>query len=330
MLLLDDAFSRVDQLLRLRELSVWLADGIAWLLGLVLSPEGVTRLAAAVHLSELARSTVTTLVVLAWIFPVIFLCEVLTRADRSHYVSRTFAQDMVYVFFYQGGFYAILVWSALANAFEPRVEFLKINVLAALPAPVHWLLYWVIVDFITYWWHRALHTWKPLWAFHSVHHTQEKMSLISSYRLHPLEQIGQNLIMVVPLMVLGVPTFRWLPLYAAMNVMEAAQHSALDWTYGRGYYLLVSPRFHSLHHSIESRHYNRNFSKIFSIWDFLFGTGVYEAARPARIGVDGLPVPRTLWAQLIAPFRILFGRGAENIPEVAEPAAADGSARNVA
>jgi sterol desaturase/sphingolipid hydroxylase (fatty acid hydroxylase superfamily) len=308
MLLLADGFSRVDQLLRLRELSAWLADGVGWLLGLVLSPESVARFAAAVHLTEVARSTVMTLVLLAWVFPVIFLCEVLTRKDRSQYAARTFAQDLLYVFFYRGGFYAILIWSALANAFEPRLAFLKIQMLAGLPAVVHWLLYWVITDFITYWWHRALHTWEPLWAFHSVHHAQEEMSLISSYRLHPVEQIGQNLIMVVPLLVLGVPTFRWLPLYAAMNVMEAAQHSALDWTYGKGYYLLVSPRFHSLHHSTEARHYNRNFSKLFSIWDFLFGTGVYESSRPTRLGVEGLPVPRTIRAQLLAPFSMLFRR----------------------
>ena len=308
MLLLTDAFSRAKELLRLDEISAGLADGIAWLLGLVLSPDAVTQFATAVRLSELARSTVMTVVLLAWIFPVIFLCEALSRKGRAHYASKTFAQDLFYVFFYQGGFYFILIWSAIANVFESRLAFLKIEVLAGLPAVAHWLLYWVVVDFITYWWHRALHTWEPLWAFHSVHHAQEEMSLISSYRLHPLEQVGQNLIMVVPLLVLGVPTFRWLPLYAAMNVMEAAQHSALDWTYGKGYYLLVSPRFHSLHHSTEPRLHNKNFAKLFSIWDFIFGTGAYEESRPARIGVEGMPVPRTIGAQMLVPFQLLFRR----------------------
>jgi sterol desaturase/sphingolipid hydroxylase (fatty acid hydroxylase superfamily) len=306
--MLLDGFSRVDELLRLRELSTAAAQGVTSLAAAITSPETAARFAAAIHLSELTRSLVLTVLLIVGLFPVIFLCEAVSRADRSHYFSRTFGQDLLYAFFYQGGFYVILIWSALANVFEPRLQFLKIEVLAALPGPVHWLLYWLITDFITYWWHRALHTWEPLWAFHSVHHSQEQMSFISSYRLHPLEQVGQNLIMVVPLLVLGVPTFRWLPLYAAMNVMEAAQHSALNWTYGRGYYVLVSPRFHSLHHSVDPRHHHKNFSKIFSMWDFLFGTAVYQEKRPERIGVDGMPVPRTIGAQLLAPFRILLRR----------------------
>jgi sterol desaturase/sphingolipid hydroxylase (fatty acid hydroxylase superfamily) len=303
-----DGFSRIDELLRLRELSAAAAQGVTALVAAVTSPEAAARFAAAIHLGQLTRSLVLTVVLIVGLFAIIFLCEVVSRSDRSHYFSRTFGQDLLYAFFYQGGFYVFLVWPALANLFEPRLQFLKIGVLAALPGPVHWLLYWLITDFITYWWHRALHTWEPLWAFHSVHHSQEQMSFISSYRLHPFEQLGQNLIMVVPLLVLGVPTFRWLPLYAAMNVMEAAQHSALNWTYGRGYFLLVSPRFHAVHHSADPRYHNKNFSKIFSLWDFLFGTGVFQEARPERIGVAGLPVPRTIGAQLVAPFRILLRR----------------------
>jgi sterol desaturase/sphingolipid hydroxylase (fatty acid hydroxylase superfamily) len=303
-----DGFSRIDELLRLRELSAAAAQGVTALVGALTSPEAAARFADASHLGQLTRSLVLTVVLIVGLFAIIFLCEVVSRSDRSHYFSRTFGQDLLYAFFYQGGFYVFLVWPVLANVFEPRLQFLKIEVLAALPGPVHWLLYWLITDFITYWWHRALHTWEPLWAFHSVHHSQEQMSFISSYRLHPFEQLGQNLIMVAPLLVLGVPTFRWLPLYAAMNVMEAAQHSALNWTYGRGYFLLVSPRFHAVHHSADARYHNKNFSKIFSLWDFLFGTGVFEEERPRRIGVEGLPVPRTIGAQLVAPFRILFRR----------------------
>ncbi|TFG51430.1 MAG: fatty acid hydroxylase family protein, partial [Gemmatimonadales bacterium] len=253
---------------------------------------------------------------------VIYLLEVFNRADRSSYFSKTFLQDLLYALFYQGGFYTILLWAAIANAFSPRLDFFKIDVLAGLPGPVHWVLYWLVVDFITYWWHRMLHTWGPLWAFHSVHHTQEKMSFISSYRLHPFEQLAQNFIMVVPLLILGVPTFRWLPLYAAMNVFEAAQHSALDWGYGRGYFVFVSPRFHSVHHSTDPKHYNRNYAKILSLWDFMFGTGVYEARRPERLGVEGLPIPGSIGAQLAAPFQILAqqrDRASESEPAAAAP-----------
>jgi sterol desaturase/sphingolipid hydroxylase (fatty acid hydroxylase superfamily) len=165
----------------------------------------------------------------------------------------------------------------------------------------------LVVDFSTYWWHRMLHTWSPMWAFHSVHHAQEEMSFITSYRMHPVEQFGQSLIMVVPLLIIGTPTWRWLPLYLTMNMFEAAQHSALNFTYGRAYALVVSPRFHALHHARDASVYNGNYSKILSIWDFLFGTAI-RAERPNRFGVEGLPVPRTIWDQLATPFRLLRGR----------------------
>jgi sterol desaturase/sphingolipid hydroxylase (fatty acid hydroxylase superfamily) len=37
-------------------------------------------------------------------------------------------------------------------------------------------------------------------------------------------------------------------------------------------YVLVTPQFHRVHHSIEPRHRDRNFGLTFSIWDHLFGT----------------------------------------------------------
>jgi sterol desaturase/sphingolipid hydroxylase (fatty acid hydroxylase superfamily) len=305
MILQADGVSRVVGLLRFREVAAAATDGVTALLGLVLPRAAVDQFVAAVHLPDLIRATLNTVVLVAILLTVIYLLEVINKADRTSYFSKTFVQDLMYALFYQGGFYAILIWAAIANALGPRLDFLKIEVLAGLPGPVHWILYWIVVDFITYWWHRMLHTWGPLWAFHSVHHSQEKMSFISSYRLHPFEQLGQNLIMVVPLLVLGVPTFRWLPLYAAMNVFEAAQHSALSWGFGRGYFVFVSPRFHSVHHSTDPKHHNRNYAKILSLWDFMFGTGVYEAHRPERLGVEGLPIPGSIRAQLAAPFRIL-------------------------
>lgn len=296
-------FTRITDVLRLHAPATAIESGLRAAAGLVAPPETVARVAGAIQLHDLVRSTLQTGVLVGGLFVVFAMVEhVAGRGTRWR--SRVFAQDVAYAFFYQGGFYAILVWAAIANAVEPRLDVLRIGALARLPGPVHWLLYWIVVDFITYWWHRLLHSWGPLWAIHSVHHTQEEMSFISSYRLHPVEQVAQNLLMVVPLLVMGVPTWRWLPLYATMALFEAAQHSALPWDYGRAHRLFVSPVFHAVHHSADPRHHNRNFAKILSLWDFLFGTGVQEAAPPARLGVDGLPVPRTIGAQLAAPFRI--------------------------
>lgn len=306
--LAQDGIHRLVERLRLPELAAAGSRAIESVLGLILPAQTVRRLSDAIQLEFLVNATIHTIILVGGLFVVFATLERLTRAKGTSYRSPTFMRDVLYALFYQGGFYSILLWAAIANALTGRLDFLKIEVLAGLPGPLHFVLYWLVVDFITYWWHRWLHSSETLWAFHSIHHNQEDMSFISSYRLHPFEQLAQNFIMVAPLLVIGIPTFRWPPLFAIMVMLEAAQHSALDWGYGRAYYLVVSPRFHSVHHSTDPRHHHRNFSKILSIWDFLFGTGLHVERRPERFGVDGLPVPRSIRAQLVAPFQILFRR----------------------
>jgi len=68
---------------------------------------------------------------------------------------------------------------------------------------------------------------------------------------------------------------------------------------------VVSPVFHSIHHSVEPRHHNRNYSAMFSVWDYLFGTAAATATRPRVYGVEGLAMTESLLAQLFTPFRML-------------------------
>ena len=307
MLLEADGLSRLSQSFHLRDIAAAAVDGVSRGLTFVFGPSAGDRVVQALGLDQLMYSIVVTLVWLVGLLSVVFVLETLFGPKRSPYTSRTFVQDVLYALFYQGGFYNALIWTALANLLTPRLSFFRVEVLAGLPPVAHVVIYWIVVDFITYWWHRSLHTWKPLWAFHSIHHSQEEMNFLTAYRMHPFEQIGQNLIMVVPLLVMGVPPFRWLPLWVALNLLEGFQHTALTWGYGKAYFVFVSPRFHAVHHSADPRHFNSNYSKIFSLWDFMFGTGIYAETFPARLGVDGLPVPRTIGQQLMAPFRILFG-----------------------
>ena len=299
-----DGIATVRAALGLNELSALMTRGVKALLGMLLPEAYADRLADAVRLDWLAHSIVTTATLVGGLLVVFLVLERLSVARPTAFRSRVFLQDALYAFFYQGGFYVILIWSAFANAFDTHLAFLKIEILAGLPGPVHWVLYVLMVDFSTYWWHRMLHTWTPLWAFHSVHHSQEEMSFITSYRAHPFEQLAQSLFMVVPLLLIGTPTWRWLPLFLVMSMLEAAQHSALDWTYGPAYTVVVSPRFHALHHSRDSRFHHGNYAKVLSLWDFLFGTAI-RAERPGRFGVEGIPPPQTLWDQLMSPFRLL-------------------------
>jgi sterol desaturase/sphingolipid hydroxylase (fatty acid hydroxylase superfamily) len=329
LLIQAESTARLLDSIRPSQLGAELSRGIVSLLDTILPVGSATGFADAVRLPELLAGVIKAGYLVSLLFAIFFVLEHFSKSDQSRYRSRVFRQDVAYAVFYHGGFYTILIWAGIANALEPRLAFLQINALAELPAAAHVAIYWLLGDFIHYWVHRLEHKWAPLWAIHSVHHVQEEMTFVSTFRMHPLEQLLNNLVMVVPLLIIGVPTQSWFLLVIGLQIFDGAQHSALDWTYGRAYYLLVSPRFHALHHSTDPRHYNGNYGKILSVWDFLFGTGVV-AERPARIGVEGLPVPRSLWAQLISPFRILLRRGAEPAPEAPEPPPRAATARTVA
>jgi len=75
--------------------------------------------------------------------------------------------------------------------------------------------------------------------------------------------------------------------------------------------LLVSPRFHRLHHALASpseRHiHDHNFAPVFPIWDILFGTAIYDGKyRPT--GVDDPRVDRDNGRGWIAQQVTVLGR----------------------
>jgi sterol desaturase/sphingolipid hydroxylase (fatty acid hydroxylase superfamily) len=269
------------------------------------APAAVVALVERLRLLELLRSSVYAVVLLFGIVLIIAFFEWWGGANPRRYFSRHFLNDVAYSLFYRGGFYQMFLAAAITNALSDRLGFLRVDLLAALPLPVGAVLFWIAADFLGYWNHRWQHHSRFLWAFHSVHHAQEQLSPLSSYRLHPVEQLITNVVMVAPLLVLGMPTKTWLPLFVFQYGLEFVQHADLRWRYGALYGVLVSPTFHAFHHSTDRAHYDRNFGKILSLWDFVFGTAV-SGERPVRFGVDGLVIPERLGAQFVAPFRQLL------------------------
>jgi sterol desaturase/sphingolipid hydroxylase (fatty acid hydroxylase superfamily) len=64
--------------------------------------------------------------------------------------------------------------------------------------------------------------------------------------------------------------------YALINtvvMMDFVRHTHMKLSYGPWLNsVLLCPHFHQLHHSIDPRHYDRNFGQVLSVWDRLFGT----------------------------------------------------------
>ena len=170
----------------------------------------------------------------------------------------------------------------------PRIErivpWLHDNALAS------FLIYFLLYDFAAYWVHRAQHKLRWWWALHSLHHSQRQLTVWSDDRNHVFDDLLVNIVLVLFAQLVGTQPEDYILILMIGRMIESWSHANIDISFGRlGGRLLVSPRYHRLHHALASpdeRHiHDHNFAPVFPIWDILFGTAIYDDKhRPT--GVD--------------------------------------------
>jgi sterol desaturase/sphingolipid hydroxylase (fatty acid hydroxylase superfamily) len=160
--------------------------------------------------------------------------------------------------------------------------------------------------------HYADHRFTALWRFHALHHSQEELSVLTSFRAHPLMHTTGFLLASVPVVVL-MPARPIDPiLITAYVCVGTLQHANLRWSFGPLGRVLVSPAYHRLHHATDIQ--DVNLGVVLTVWDVLSGRARFPAGRVvARTGLDGRPVPveqdepagplRLMAGQLVEPFQ---------------------------
>ena len=162
--------------------------------------------------------------------------------------------------------------------------------------------------------HYADHRLGSLWRFHALHHSQEELSVLTSFRAHPLMHTTGFLLATVPVVAL-MPARPIAPvLITAYVCIGTLQHANLRWTFGPAGRVLVSPAYHRLHHAPDTQRVN--LGVVLTIWDILAGYARFPSRSDAagRTGLDGRPVPveqddpaepvlLLLGEQLIEPFQ---------------------------
>lgn len=238
-------------------------------------------------------------------FVVIYVLERAYGESPRRYLSRGFLHDLVYWFWDRSSVHIFLATAGVMYVMTPFFGFLRLELLDGWPVVPRYFAYWLVFDFISYWVHRWKHVSPWLWAFHSVHHSQENLTFTTITRGHPFESLFGWLLAFFPLVILGAPPNTWLSFALLRSFLGAIQHSAIPWRLGPLYRVIVSPEFHSFHHSTNPEHYNRNFGVELAIWDFLFNTAVDHQPRPVEFGLKDAPMP-TLASQLFGPFRAIY------------------------
>jgi sterol desaturase/sphingolipid hydroxylase (fatty acid hydroxylase superfamily) len=161
-----------------------------------------------------------------------------------------------------------------------------------------------LVDLAGFATHVLQHRVPLLWEFHRVHHSLPVMHPLSNYREHPVDNFAYALVNGTALgaasagaaafmgcelgvvEVLGINVFHFAFNLLGYNLRHS--HIWLAWPSWLGY-VLGSPAYHQIHHSIDPRHIHRNFAFILPIWDRIFGS-LYlpREPEPLRFGLgDG-------------------------------------------
>ena len=205
------------------------------------------------------------------------------------------------------------------------------------------VIYLVVLDFAGYWYHRLQHQIGWWWELHAVHHSQRKLSLWADDRNHFVDDALQAAFFAALALFIGVPPGQFIGLALLGGALQSLQHANVRIGFGRiGERLLVSPRFHRLHHAVgfghelghgnRSRLYGCNFGVLLPWWDQLFGSADFDTA-PLATGVrEQMPPPegrgesygRGVWAQQWLGLRRMARRIAAALPQRPPAVAARG------
>jgi len=148
------------------------------------------------------------------------------------------------------------------------------------------VLYVLILDFGEYWRHRFQHMFGWWYALHSVHHAQRQMTFWSDDRNHVLDDAIAALWFGAVALLIGVPPAQFVLIVMLRQLAESLSHANVRLDFGRvGERLLVSPRFHRIHHGeLSAGEDGRNYAVLLPVWDWVFGTGDFDRKSYPRTG----------------------------------------------
>jgi sterol desaturase/sphingolipid hydroxylase (fatty acid hydroxylase superfamily) len=281
-----------------------------------LSWRGTVALAAAGpwHVVRSAQLRLAGPIVLGFVL-LVFAAERRWPAQERRYDARGHRVDALYLVIHAlvGVPIMVLAGSGFSALLAQYAPWLVLPRLAAVPRALFVLLAVVAIDGFDWVAHYGSHRLDAFWRLHRVHHSQEELSILTSFRTHPLLHLG-FVVTAIPVLVLAANNATPAMLLTAFACFGALPHANLRWTFGRLGKHLVSPAYHRVHHRPDGE-LAINLGTLFTYWDRLAGRAVWPdptAPVPAT-GLSGRPMPvefsgerprylRTVAAQLLDPF----------------------------
>jgi sterol desaturase/sphingolipid hydroxylase (fatty acid hydroxylase superfamily) len=281
------AGNRRDRRLYLPTLAIAaLAAWLGWRGASQLSDFGVARSIAA------GRFELAGPVVLGFVL-VMFGVEQAWPAVRRPLLARGHLVDMCYLLAYALVVVPliVLIGAGFSGELARLAPWLAIPRIPGVPGWCFVVLAVIAIDFVDWLAHLGNHRITSLWRLHAVHHSQEELSILTTFRAHPLVHVS-FLISAIPILAISsnatTPTVI-LTVYACLGALP---HANVRWTYGRLGRVFISPAYHRIHHAATGR-IDVNLGTVFAIWDALSRRAVFPVAGSAACptGLSGRPVP---------------------------------------
>ncbi|MEM1434698.1 MAG: sterol desaturase family protein [Pseudomonadota bacterium] len=141
-----------------------------------------------------------------------------------------------------------------------------------------WLLLFLLDDFLYYWFHRANHEVRLLWAGHVPHHSSLKLNFGTALRQGVGERVHKYLFWI-PLPLLGFDPLMIFSMISLNLIYQFWVHTELVDRLPRWVEAVFNtPSHHRVHHASNLRYLDRNHAGVLIIWDRLFGTFAAEVA----------------------------------------------------
>jgi sterol desaturase/sphingolipid hydroxylase (fatty acid hydroxylase superfamily) len=221
-------------------------------------------------------------------------CERLWPAERRPFLARGHLQDASYFLLYVLAIAPFMTLLSVGSAviLRSHATWLQASWTA------HWPRWTVVVvallamDLCNWVAHWSDHRVGALWRIHALHHSQEELSVLTSFRAHPLMHTNGFLLATVPVLLIAgahplAPVL--ITVYVCLGTLP---HTNVRWSYGALGRVLVSPAYHRLHHAVDGRQ-EANLGVVLTFWDVLAGKARFpqKGVTPCRTGLEGRPVP---------------------------------------
>src|SRR5215467_1435510 len=260
---------------------------IVWVAVAQLLRQGRLETVLSTGRAELAAPLLVVLVVVTGI------CERIWPAERRPLLARGHVQDACFLALHAIVVIPLMTLLSVGSAalVSSHASWIELHATEHWPS---WLLIplaIVAMDAANWLAHYADHRLDALWRFHALHHSQEELSVLTSFRAHPLMHTTGFLLATVPVVAL-MPTRPIAPVLITIYVcIGTLQHANLRWTLGPAGRVLVSPAYHRYHHAPDTQHVN--LSVVLTIWDVLAGRARFPARSGGvgHTGLDGRPLP---------------------------------------